>query len=177
LAFQINQEIWTARLQPAQPPSYTLEDITVYPMDGLFAPIYQMPYVETINEPGTAAASDGNDFNGAAPCVIIRFNLEPTTIIQGLNPPRSGYVAIGPLADFNVLDSGVLASGAITGYQALADALAGNLENLVPPAVFYPIRVKTLRVAGVTLIVGWADIEGATVRAKSSFRRSRMQGD
>lgn len=171
LAFQIKQEVWDAGMKVVQPPDYTLENITVYPYDNAFDLLFQLPYVLPVQEVGTGSSQATN---GPAPCVIVKFNLEPTSPLNGIYPPRSGYLAIGPVSDQNIDDSGHIFGAALAAYQALANKFANNLENLIPPAVFFPIRIKSVKVAGVFRIISYADISSATVRALTSFRRSRM---
>jgi hypothetical protein len=171
LAFQVKQEIWTPSLKGTLSDGYVLENITVYPMDAGFSLLYQMPYQMPVNESGS---DTGVATNGPATCAIIRFNLEPTSPLNGIYPPRSGYVAIGPLSDAYVDNTGHIPTAALAGWQGVADALSQNLENAVPPAVFYPIRVKQTKVLGVLKIISYADISGASTRSLASFRRSRQ---
>lgn len=171
LAFQVKQEIWNGGMKALTPNNYTLENITVYPYDNLFDLLYQLPYVLPVNE---GATGGGPETNGPAPCVIVRFNLEPTSPLNGVYPPRRGYVALGPVLDSNIATTGYLLAGALAPYQAVANKMAANLVNTVPPAVFFPIRVKTVKVLGVARIVSWADVSSAVVRSLTSYRRSRM---
>lgn len=171
LAFQVKQEVWDAGMKGALVPGYVLENITVYPYDVQFDLLYQMPYSLLVNEAGTAA---NGETNGPAGCVIVRFNLEPTSPLNGLFPPRTGYVAIGPIKDGNVDSTGHIPTADLAGWQAVFSHMAENLENLVPPAIFAPIRVKSTNVAGVWRIVSFADISSVSVRSRASFRRSRL---
>jgi hypothetical protein len=59
-------------------------------------------------------------------------------------------------------------------WTALCHALANNVETLIPPAVFFPIRVHQDKVLGIFKITSYADIRDATLRNQSSFRRSRQ---
>lgn len=171
LAFQVKAEIWTAALQPAMGGGYYLESITVYPLDNTFSPIYQTPYTLAVGESGGRGAAASN---GPAPCANIRFNLEPTTILNGLVPPHFGYVAVGPLLDGDVNNSGTIEEPGLGLLQTVGDAMASNLENATPFIVFFPIRWRTVRVAGVVTVTGWADVASASVRSVASFRRSRV---
>lgn len=171
LAFQVKQEIWTSGMGSRYPADYFLENITVYPMDNDFVLLYQMPFVMAVNENGWHASLPSD---GPAACVIARFNLEPTSPLNGIFPPRTGYVALGPVASLHVENDGNLTVDGMTLYTEVAATMAQNLENLVPPAVFYPIRVKITNVLGVIKIRSFADVSSAVVRSRVSFRRSRI---
>jgi hypothetical protein len=171
LANGIKDNVWP-HLKAVQPAAYTLEDITVYPRNDSFALIYQTPFLLPVNEAGTSGGWSGT---GASPCVILRAHLEPTTIVEGFIPPRRGYLAIGPVAETSVDDTGHLVSGALDAYQTLGDALATNIVSLVPAAVFFPIRVSVHKeLGGLLTLRGWADVDQFVVRPLASHRRSRM---
>jgi hypothetical protein len=171
LAFQIIQEIWTPTMKGLYPVEYVLENVTVYPYSTTFDLLFQMPYVLTVNEAGTQA---GLPTNGPAGCAIVRFNLEPTSPLNGFFAPKSGYVALGPVPDANIDNTGHLVPAYQGFLQDIGDAMSQDLENLIPPAIFYPIRMKSANVAGVIRFISWADIASASVRSLASFRRSRQ---
>jgi hypothetical protein len=165
--------VWTL-MKPIMSTYFTMEDITAYVYnDTTFDLVYQNPTTVQVGEAGTHAGS----MNGPANCAIVKFSLEPTFILtNGIRPPKHGYVAIGPLADSMIADDGniSMSDGMDARWTALCFALANNVETLIPPAVFYPIRVHQSDVLGVYKITSYADIRDATVRARSSFRRSRQ---
>jgi hypothetical protein len=83
-------------------------------------------------------------------------------------------VAIGPLWEGLVDSGGHLSGTQEAEFRAGCDKLADNLVSVTPPAEFFPIRVKTQLVAGVRVIVGWADVSSVAVRDLTSYRRSRV---
>lgn len=175
LADTFVDQVWPD-VKACLPTSYTLENVTAYPLHGeTFELLYQNPWTKNVLENGTGNA----ETDGPAMCAIIKFNLEPTTPFgNGIYPPKRGYVALGPLFSGWINNKGqiideVFLDGA-TRLNKAATAMAANLESLVPPVVFFPIRVKTDRVLGLFKVVSWADVGGATLRRNASFRRSRM---
>lgn len=177
LADCIKGQVWN-KMKPCLPVGYTLERIDVYPYhDGTFDLLYQNPWTLNVLENGTEPDST----DGPATVCIIKFNLEPTQIFaNGIMPPKRGYVAVGPVVSGWIDNDGNLTQTAFIGaaarFQELATALAANLENLLPPVVFFPIRMKTLNILGVYKPASWADVGGAVLRRRTSFRRSRMTG-
>ena len=173
LAGNIKQEIWPL-MKAIMPNDYTLETIDVSAINDEFQLVYQMPYSEVVNEAGVGNGA----IVGPALCMNIKFNLEPTSIVNGIKPPSRGYVAVGPISAANVLETGFLdttfmQAGAVT---AFVNSLAANVEQLIPVGfVWYPIRLKQSRILGG--LVHWesyADIKGAVLSRRASFRRSRM---
>lgn len=173
VANAIKTTVWPL-MKPVLPTAYTLQDITAYVYnEETFALLYQNPTTVGVQETGLAT---GN-MNGPAPCAIIRMALEPTAfLVNGPKPPKRGYVAIGPLLDSEVTNTGEvdLSGGNQATWDALCFALANNIETLIPPAVFFPIRVHQDKILGIWTITSFADVRDATVRTQSSFRRSRM---
>jgi hypothetical protein len=111
--------------------------------------------------------------------MIIRMNLEPTTILgNGIKPPKRGYIAVGPIESSNIDNSGHLIDAIFLNlvhpFHALTDALSSNLTNLVPPVQFWPIRVHQEKVLGLFKIRSYADISSCTLRRLTTYRRSRM---
>ena len=173
LAGNIKQEIWP-KMKVLMPNNYTLETIDVSAINDEFQLVYQMPYSEVVQETG----SDAGAIIGPALCMNIKFNLEPTSIVNGIKPPSRGYIAVGPLTAGAVQEDGYfvpmhMTSAAMT---AFLTALSSNIEQLLPVAfVWYPIRLKQSRILGG--LVHWesyADIKGAVLSRRASFRRSRM---
>lgn len=173
IADNVLQEVWPA-LKVLLPDDYTLESIDVYPHNDLFQLNAQMPYTLSVQQP---ALWNGGHM-GTAAVVNFKFNLEPAGLMNGVWPPRFGYVAIGPFPGDWLLDTGyinptVLSAAVITDIQA---ALSQNLEFLLPfPGTFYPIRVRHNRVLG-SLVrwKSWADVSSAVAQPRASFRRSRI---
>jgi hypothetical protein len=165
--------VWPA-MRPLLPGDYELQDITVYAYhDSTYELMFQNPYTLGVHELGTKSENT----NGPAPCAIVRFDLEPTPIlVDGPKPPRTGYIAFGPLGDDMISDQGyVVRTGALGGlWDALTAAVSTNLVNVLPPVVFFPIRVHHDVVLGLLKITSFADVGDAVVRNVASFRRSRQ---
>jgi hypothetical protein len=165
--------VWPA-MRPIMPTAYELQDITAYVYDeSNFNLLYQNPTIVGVEQSGTLAG----DLNGPATCAIFRFSLEPTSILlNGIKPPKRGYLAIGPMTDSRIDNEGKLTNDVDVRaqYAITAFALANNVETLIPPAVFFPIRVHQQKVLGLFKIVSFADIRDCVVRVGTSYRRSRM---
>jgi hypothetical protein len=173
LATLVREFIWTAA-RVILPTAYRLESITasVY-NDGTFDLLYQNPTVIGVGEDGLANGS----LNGPATTAIINFSLEPTLIgANGLKPPKKGYIAFGPLMDTWINDDGTVRKDIATNilWSALETALTMDLINVLPPAVFFPVRMHQDKILGIFKFTSFADINGASVRNQSSWRRSRM---
>lgn len=173
LAGNVAQEIWPA-LKPWLSNDYTLDTIDVSAINDEFQLVYQMPYTLPVGETGEDTAA----IAGPAMCANFKFNLEPTSIVNGIKPPARGYVAIGPIGASYVQEDGffnasTMQSATVT---AIQNALAQNIEQLLPVAfVWYPIRLKQSRILGG--LVHWeaySDIKGCVMSRRASFRRSRM---
>lgn len=175
LAHCIKDQVWPD-MKPCMPTGYTLESITAYPYHGeTLELLYQNPYTLNVLEAGTG----NNDTDGPAQCAIIKFNLEPTAILSnGWFPPKRGYVAVGPIFSGWINNKGQIIDEVFldgtTRLNKLATSLAANLESLLPPVVFFPIRVKSQKVAGIWTLTSFADVGGAQLRRNASYRRSRM---
>jgi hypothetical protein len=173
LANSVRAIIWPLMKQVLTD-SYRLEDITasVY-NDGTFDLVYQNPTTVQVGENGVRAGT----LNGPATCAIVKFSLEPTMLIaNGPKPPKRGYVAIGPLCDDQIGNGGSMVLDGLEDakWTALCFALANNVVSLIPPAVFFPVRMHQDKVLGVFRFTSFADVRDAMVRNMASFRRSRM---
>lgn len=173
LAKNIKQEIWPL-MKVCMPNDYSLETIDVSPINDEFQLIYQMPYSEVVQEAGTRA----EPIMGPAACMNIKFNLEPTSILNGIKPPARGYIAVGPIPSVWVGEDGYLENGVLSASYVVdfVNSLASNIEQVLPVAmVWYPIRLKQSRILGG--LVHWeaySDVKGAVLSRRGSFRRSRM---
>ena len=173
LAGNIKQEVWP-KLKAVMNSEYTLETIDVSAINDEFQLVYQMPYSEVVQEQG----SNTNAIGGPALVANVKFNLEPTSIVNGIKPPSRGYIALGPMAVGDLQESGYWSTGMMTS-QVWADvctALSSNIEQLLPVAfVWFPVRLKQSRILGG--LIHWesySDVKGAVLSRRASFRRSRM---
>jgi hypothetical protein len=175
LALCIKNQVWP-KWKFCMTSEYKLEDITVYPYhDGTFDLMYQNPWTENVMEAGNGPA----ETDGPGICAILKFNLEGTAILtNGIKPPKRGYVAVGPIQSAWIDNSGALTDTvflpADSRLNELGVALAGNLESLLPPVIFFPVRVSQKNILGIWKPVSFADVNGVKVRRRTSFRRSRM---
>lgn len=171
LANLVKDNVWTPTLKPYMLTGYLLDKIVVTPRDADFNPLYQLPYVKEVGEYGGTA---GNS-NGPATCLIARCNLNPTNLTQGFFPPKRGYLAIGPLADNVITNTGDIEAGNYAGWVTAVQKFAQTLTSILPPATFHPIRLRVTRtLGGLVTLNGWADIASMSVNHKASFRRSRV---
>ena len=173
LAGNLKQEVWPA-LKQWLTTDYVLETIDVSAINDEFQLVYQMPFSLPVGETGV----EDRVLAGPALCANFKFNLEPTSIINGIKPPSRGYIAFGPMSPVYVEEDGffsaeTMASSRVTNIQA---ALSQNIEQLLPVTfVWFPIRLKQSRILGG--LVHWesyADIKGCSLSRRASFRRSRM---
>jgi hypothetical protein len=175
LAESVQNVVWD-KMKPCLPTTYKLNDIAVYPYnDSSLELVYQNPHIRPVLENGTSTA----ETDGTALCAIVKFNLEPTTILgNGVKPPRRGYIAFGPISSAQIDNSGHLIDSAfldlVHPYKVFAETLKDDLIHLLPPVTFYPIRARQDKVLGVYKLTSFADINGVALRRLTSFRRSRM---
>ena len=175
LAQELKAQVWPS-MKNCLPTGYTLESIDVYPYhDGTFDLLYQNP--ATVNVLESGYLTDATD--GPCATAILKFNLEPTQVFgNGIFPPKRGYIALGPIISAWIDNAGKLTDELFLdaeGYiQTFASKLAMNITSLLPPVVFYPIRVRQLNILGVYKPVSFADVNACVVRRRTSFRRSRM---
>lgn len=171
LAQGVRDTVWTPGLKNMVPTGYELVDITVSPRDNEFKPIHQLPFTLPVNENGAAAG----DVAGPASCIIGRFQLEPTTIVNGLVAPKRGYLAVGPVIEDWIDGTGRLTDAAMANLAPQMAKFADNVATAIPPALFFPIRVKTKKLlGGLITLEGYADVSNCQVRRIASFRRSRL---
>jgi hypothetical protein len=114
---------------------------------------------------------------------IFRFNIANLPLVNLIYPretvllgPRRGYCAIGPVLEGWVTNGGnfQLTGSNQTWMNALATALAANLTNAIPPALFIPVRARVRNIAGVFTLLGFGPVQSVAWRTRMSFRRSRM---
>jgi hypothetical protein len=167
--------VWP-KLKAIMSAKYTLRQVSAYVYQGaLLALVYQNPYTVAVGEVGNSNAPVA----GPMSCAIFKFGLEPTPLLaDGPKPPKRGYLAIGPLMEAAIDDEGHITPEYLTAsnsnYRLLADQLATNLVSILPPAIFYPVRVHNEKVLGVWSIVSFADINSCAIRGLSSIRKSRQ---
>lgn len=175
--------IWASTLNPFTngisdflPTSYTLQDITVYPCDNDLSPLFQLPYTLSVGESGLSSGI----VNGVANTAILRYNLAPLSFLSGFEPPRSGYLAWGPLPQEAITADGKLETAWQDNLEIVGNILSQTLTGFTPPVTFVPVRLKQTRVTnpitGETALTlnGWSDVIGCAPRTRTSFRRSRV---
>lgn len=170
LAYTFKNQVWTGNVRDIVPLDYTLQTITVYPYNGAFDPMYNMPFTLTVNEAGTAAGSPVSP----AGCVIVKFNMEGATLgLNGWFPPKRGYMAFGPLREGDVDASGKFNATALSFYAANLAVLGQDLINATSLVTFWPIRISTRKIADVLTLRGFTDVNGITVNPVQKWRASR----
>lgn len=173
LAGNIVQEIWP-KLKVVLPNDYQLESVDVYPHNDAFELTTQMPFSLAVNELGLQASQHA----GLSQVMNLKFNLEATGILNGVFPPRRGYIALGPVPSTWIQEDGMFTQAVVDGGEIgeICVALAQDLLFVVPsPGSFYPIRVKHNRaLGGLIKWLSFADVNNVRPVRKASFRRSRM---
>lgn len=175
LAETVQDHVWGA-MKACVPTAYKLNDIAVYPYnDSTLELVYQNPHIRPVLENGTSTS----ETDGTALCAIVKFNLEPTTILtNGVKPPRRGYIALGPISSSQIDNSGHLIDDVFLNlvhpYKVFAETLKDDLVHLLPPVSFFPIRARQDKVLGFYKLTSFADVSGVALRRLTSFRRSRQ---
>lgn len=173
LAGAVKDQVWS-KMKNVICDQYELQSIDVSPINDEFELVYQMPYSLGVSEVGAHTTAS----HGPAACVNIKFVLEPTNILNGIKPPARGYIALGPIPANWVGEDGMVTNAVATGNDMVQflGAISQNLEVLLPvPTIWYPIRLKQSRILGG--LIHWesfADVKGAVLSRRASFRRSRM---
>lgn len=176
LAVNIKQEIWDGAMQDCVNENYQLEKIHVMPYNSTFELIYTQPYVLAVNENGTRAG----DVLPPGATVNIHFNLAAVNAAQRLVTPTRGYVAIAGVNE-SVQSGGMLQAGfwnnPLSDYGKLAKRLSENIQELTPPAIWKPVRLKQGNGLENVLQkwVGAAEIIDAYVDQQLGYRRSRQR--
>lgn len=171
LATCVYNSVWNGGLKQAQSNNYRLRDITVVPFNGLFDPIYNLPFIREVNEVGNQSGATV----GSAGCITCRFVLEPQILgVNGFLPPRRGYLSFGPIREIDIDDAGRLSTAAESFYETNLNPVSLTISSLPFPVTYDPIRMRIFRVLGVPILQGWTGISAVDVRPISSFRRSRV---
>jgi hypothetical protein len=171
----VKLHVWPA-IKTLLSSNYTLNEIVTYVInENSFDFVYQNPQ----SLPVVEAATGGEATDGIAPCLICKLNLEPTTVFaNGVAAPKRGYLAFGPVASTWIDSDGHIHGDYYTATNGelvnVATAVSQNLVSVIPPALFFPVRVHQAKVAGIFKIQSYADIDRAEFRRLASFRRSRQ---
>lgn len=177
LATNFVQEVWNGAWKAAVSESYVCEEISVMPYNGAFELIYTQPYRKVVNEHGDL----GDDCMPPSSCVNIHFNLAAQNAAQAVFTPKRGYIAIAGIPG-GVQDDGILNAEFWNNdeakYTKLAKKLAQNLQELTPPAIWKPVRMKSAGAVGTTgqIWLGAAEIIDAYPDPLIKNRRSRQRG-
>lgn len=171
VANAVKTAIWTNGIKSRMHEEYLLDKVVVYPRNPAFATIYSMPYTLEVGEYGVKYGATV----GPSTCVIVRLNLENTSVFNGFFPPKRGYLAIGPIEEAAIDNDGNLEGADFAAWASSVECFADDLHTgLLGLETFYPIRVSTRKIAGVLTLRGWSDIVSTSVRHKTTFRRSRI---
>ena len=174
LAANFVQEVWP-EVKYLYANDYTLDTVDVYPINDEFEMVYQMPYSLAVGEAG----SQSDAHVGPASCLNIKFVLGATTILNGIVPPRRGYLAVGPIPAAWIGEDGYLTNAVMNVDQNVKDAVdafASNVEQIIPvPNLWSPVRLKQNRILGGLIHwESWSPVKGAVLSRRASFRRSRL---
>lgn len=175
LAQGVYNQVWADpnRMRTLMSTFYTLVDIQVYPLNGLFTPLFASPFVRSVNEAGLrSGALVGPDTTYTA-----AFNLEPTSIFNGFAPPRKGHLKVGPCIESDIPDSGIIGNTHRDFVYQRLIGVSQDISTPLPfPGSFFPIRVSTATILGVPTLRGWADVSSIIIRAtRSTLRRRRAE--
>lgn len=153
--------------------AYTCQTLDVYTYNEQFELTLTQPFRMNINLLGTY---EGQSL-GPASNVTIKANFEPMFITEGLIAPKRGWISLGPLSE-DLFEDGQLTdsffNSPTTQIHVLEQQMCQNLENLLPPAIFYPVRLKQNKVLGVNTVVGYADIQSWSADRRLKIRKSRQ---
>jgi hypothetical protein len=180
LAATVEDTVWASRspafiggrgMQDVMLEGYTLETISIMAYTDGAALLSDTPFVRPVGEAGLVA---GNS-NGPATVINLRANLEPS-FGPGIGLPKKGYLALGPLSDGSVGQTGHIGATDINDWNAFGEVLASNLVTVLPASVFFPIRVKIVRapLVGTILSIGYKDVSDFIAQPIAKFRRSRL---
>lgn len=179
IAFQVRQEI-VPKLLPVVPAIVNISEIRVTGFSKFFDQISD-EYVEYVNQPGSAGNQDS--WKSGRPAFLLRFFLNPGGFVQSLGQalrllPRRGRVfvpaAMSDVAAGESVSEGFF--GASGPLRALSAKLSQPLENLDPPVVYRPIRVKFWRVPliGRFIATGYLPVVNVTPSPEVSFLDKRQ---
>lgn len=162
IAAEVKENLWDSlgggsdanfNLRDLMPTSYLLDKIVVSAWDDVLDPVSSDPSILTVNQAGLNTSS----FMGTTPYILMRANLEPV-VGPGIGLPRSGHLKIGPVDEDIVDNTGRLTVQGLARFAYLGDRLAANITTEAPPAVFFPIRVRVTRVAGLVTVITYKDV-------------------
>ena len=172
LAWAFKNQVWTNNLRDVLPIGYTLVDVTVYPFNGSFDPMTNLPYTLPVNETGTGTGGTPS----SAAVIIAKFNIEGQVLGQnGWLPPKKGYMAFGPYRESDVDDTGRLTPAGKAYYAQNLAVIAQDIANMVSLVNFWPCRIKTTRILDVITLQGFSDVSSITIRDVARWRKSRLQ--
>jgi hypothetical protein len=169
-------EGWVDKVLPCLPNVYRAVSVSVYPHNELFQLVSQLP-ITGFFPADTLGEIIPEGMNGPAPVCNIRFNLKPTNALMPDKPPKTGYIAFGPLSDLWIGNNGYLnvPANKEADWNAMLQWLGGQLISILPPGQFIPIRVRHNReLMGLKKWLAYADVRDCAANPRTSWRRSRM---
>lgn len=144
----------------------TFDEWAVMPLEAVgFGPALSTPIVTSIGRSGVA----GGEPLLPANVGIIRFVLRPGLITGGLYQPKRSYLAVGPLSEVHVDDDGRLTDDVFSGWNDAAEVFALDVGTVLGAGGWAPVRYGSNGV-----LQGFAELDGASARRATSWRRSRM---
>jgi len=164
---------WTGdvgtRMQDLLPDDYVLETILVDFRDDDGVLLNTIPYSVAVD----LAGGNTGSFDGNHNCAIMHFSLGGAPG-PGLDLPRRGYVALGPIVSDAIGDNGVLTGATLDTLQELGTKMATNLVTELPPSLLFPVRVRVNRPPLLPEYYRWRDAEACAPRTRIRVRRSRL---
>jgi hypothetical protein len=178
LCAQVEDEIWASTgpsytlgrgLRDVLPEGYVLQSISAVGYGDGFDLLNDTPFTRVINQAGLVPGAT----NGPASAVILKANLEPS-FGSGIGLPKRGFLVIGPTLDATVPDTGILDALHQSYFNEVGVRLAANVVTVLPPAIFFPIRVRVTRLAHIVTLITYKDVSGFVCNPVATWRKSRQ---
>lgn len=161
--------IGQTRLADILPNECFLDEVRVQRISATtFKPETNSPSVSNIGLPSLY----GDDAQSPMICAIMQLVCPASTLAPTDYTPKGGYLAIGPIAKTATDKNGVLTQTQQGYFNNFGAALVQTLD-MGGGYLAKPIRIGRGKNSLGFTVNGFNDIQNASVRAKSSFRRSR----
>lgn len=156
-------------LKSIMPTTFTLDTLSVDFRDDDGVLLNSIPFEIIVNDPGTLVAA----YDSPASYAVMHCSLGNAQG-PGLDLPRRGYLAIGPLPNTAIGDDGVLQAGILASLTALGVRIATNLVTVAPPGALFPIRVRLNKLNLLPDYYRYRDVEACFPRTRVRYRKSRL---